>query len=72
MLGFKSKKKEQKEKYRLINLDEFNKEQQAKIQQLLMAEKRKIAWNLLNPRQQEAMKKIIAEKRIRDAKQKRR
>lgn len=69
MLGFKKKDKA-KEQYRLINLEEFNKEQQAKIQQVVLAERRKIAWNLLSPRQQNAMRRIITEKRLKDAKQK--
>lgn len=69
MLGFKKKDKA-KEQYRLINLEEFNKEQQAKIQQIVLAERRKIAWNLLSPRQQNAMRRIITEKRLKDAKQK--
>lgn len=78
MLGFKRKQKSSKvnkndkNKYRLIDLDEFNKEQQAKIQQIVLAERRKIAWNMLSPRQQQAMKRIITEKRLQDAKQKHR
>ncbi len=68
MFGFKVKKKDLKKDYRLINLEEFNKEQQLKIQQVVLAEKRRIAWNLLSDRQKKQMLQILRERRIKDGK----